>query len=97
MSVIVIINLSAKDESVEEIKKFLKESLPDTRSFEGCQGIQLYVSIESPSKLVLHEKWTSEEAFKKYIAWRAETRALDRLAPMLSETFNPEFYQIIGE
>jgi len=79
------------------IKKFLKESLPDTRSFEGCQGIQLYVSIESPSKLVLHEKWTSEEAFKKYIAWRAETRALDRLAPMLSETFNPEFYQIIDE
>ncbi len=97
MSVIVIINLSAKDEFVEEVKKFLKEKLPDTRSFEGCQGVQLYGSIESPSKLVLHEKWDSEEAHKKYRSWRMETGAEDKLSSMLTETLNLQFYTIIDE
>ena len=97
MSVIVIINLSTKDGSVEEIKKFLKENLPDTRSFEGCQGVQLYGSIESPSKLVLHEKWSTEEAHKKYIAWRKETGAQDKLGSMLSEPLSMQFYNIVDE
>ena len=41
MSVIVIMNLSVKDESLEELKKYFKEILPETRTFEGCQGVQL--------------------------------------------------------
>ncbi len=97
MSIIVIIELSVKDESVEEVKKFLKEKLPDTRSFEGCQGVQLYSSVESPSKLILHEKWDSEEAHKKYRSWRMETGAEDKLGSMLTETLNLQFYTIVDE
>ena len=51
MSIIVIANLSVKEESLEELKKYLKEILPDTRSFEGCQGVQLYENKESPNKI----------------------------------------------
>jgi quinol monooxygenase YgiN len=36
MSVIVIANLSVKEESLEELKEYFKKILPDTRSFEGC-------------------------------------------------------------
>ena len=97
MSVIVIINLSAKDESVEELKKFLKENLPDTRSFEGCQGVQLYSSIESPSTLALPETWESEEAHKKYRSWRRETGAEDKLGSMLTEPLVMQFYDIVDE
>ena len=97
MSVIVIANLSAKEESLEELKKYLKEILPDTRSFEGCQGVQLYENKESPTKLTIHAKWVSEEAQKKYVAWRMETGALNKLMTMLSEPASMPFYNIIDE
>ena len=97
MSIIVIANLSAKEESLEELKKYLKEILPDTRSFEGCQGVQLYENKESPTKLTIHAKWVSEEAQKKYVAWRMETGALNKLMTMLSEPASMPFYNIIDE
>ena len=97
MSVIVIVNLDVKEESVDELKKYFKEILPDTRSFEGCQGVQLYESKESPTKMTIHAKWTSEDAQKKYMSWRIENGSLEKLMPMLSEHPNLEFYDIVDE
>jgi len=97
MSVIVIANLSVKEESLEELKEYFKKILPDTRSFEGCLGVQLYQSQESPTKLTIHAKWTSEEAQKRYMAWRMETGELDKLTPMLSEPPSFQFYNIVDE
>ena len=97
MSVIVIVNMSAKEESLEEIKKYFKEILPETRSFEGCQGVQLYGNKEYPTKLTIHSKWTSEETQKKYMAWRMETGAFDKLTTMLSEPLSMQLYDIVDE
>ena len=97
MSIIVLVNLDVKEKSVEELKKYLKEILPDTRSFEGCQGVQVYESKESPTKMTIHAKWISEEAQKKYMSWRIDTGALDKLMPMLSEQPNLEFHNIVDE
>ena len=97
MSVIVLVNLDIKEEHIDELKKYFKEILPDTRSFEGCQGVQMYESKESPTKIVIHAKWESEEAQKKYMSWRMDMGALDKIIPMLSEAPNLEFYNIIDE
>ena len=56
MSVIVLVTLDVKEESLDELKKYFKEILPDTRSFEGCQGVQLYESKESLTKLTIHAR-----------------------------------------
>ena len=97
MSVIVLVNLNVKKEHIEELKKYFKEILPDTRSFEGCQGVQMYESKESPTKMTIHAKWVSEEAQKKYMSWRMDSGALDKLIPMLSDHPNLEFYNIVDE
>lgn len=97
MSVIVTVSLDVKEDSVDELKKFFKEILPDTRSFEGCQGVQLYESRESPTKMTIHAKWISEEAQKKYMDWRIENGSLEKLMPMLSEHPNLEVYNIVDE
>ena len=97
MSIIVLFNMSAKEESLEEIKKYFKEILPDTRSFEGCQGVQMYENTESPTKLIIHSKWASEEAQKKYGAWRMETGVIDKLTSMLSEPLSIQLYDIVDE
>ena len=97
MSVIVLVNLDIKEEHVDELKKYFKEILPETRSFEGCQGVQMYESKESPTKMIIHAKWESEEAQKKYMSWRMDMGALDKIIPMLSEAPNLEFYNIVDE
>ena len=97
MSVILIANLSVKEESLEEFKKYLKEILPDTRSFEGCQGVQLYENKESITKFTIHAKWVSEDAQKKYMAWRMENGSLDKLTPVLSRPFDMQLYDIVDE
>ena len=97
MSVIVLVTLDVKKESLDELKKCFKEILPDTRSFEGCQGVQLYESKESPTKLTIHARWTSEEAQKKYVSWRMDTVTLDKIIPMLTEPPNLKFYNIVDE
>jgi len=97
MSVIVFVNLDVKEESIDELKKYFKEILPETRTFEGCQGVQLYESKETPTKLTIHAKWVSEEAQKKYMTWRMKTGALEKLTPMLSEPPKMQFYGIVDE
>ncbi len=97
MSVIATVSLDVKEDSVEELKKFFKEILPDTRSFEGCQGVQLYESQESPTKMMINAKWTSEEAQKKYMEWRIENGSLEKLMPMLSEHPNLQLFNIVDE
>ena len=97
MTVIVLVNLNVKEESIDELKTYFKEILPDTRSFEGCQEVQLYQNKESPTKMTIHSKWTSDEAQKKYMSWRIDTGSLDKIIPMLSDHPNLEFYDIIDE
>ncbi len=97
MSIVIIVNLSVKEESLERFKKFLKEILPDTRSFEGCQGVQLYQNKELLTKFTIHAKWASEDAQKKYMAWRMGNGSLDKLTPMLSGPFDMQLYDIIDE
>jgi hypothetical protein len=57
----------------------------------------LYENKEFPTKLTIHAKWVSEEAQKKYVAWRMETGALNKLMTMLSEPASMPFYNIIDE
>lgn len=97
MSVTVIVNISAKEESLEKLKKYFKEILPDTRSYDGCQGVQLYQSQEDPTKLMIHAKWISEEAQKKYIVWRMETGEFDKLNQMITEPPSMQFFNIVDE
>ena len=92
-----MLDLFVKDGSIEELKKFLKENLPETRAFDGCQGVHLYSSDESPLKLVIHEKWNSEDAYKKYLSWRMKTDSINYFLSMLSESLNPQFYHILDE
>lgn len=92
-----MVNLSIKEESVEDFKKFFKEIGPETRSDQGYQGVQLYQNKEFPTKFTIHAKWVSEEAQKKHMTRLMEMGSFDKLQPMLSEPFSMTYYDIIEE
>jgi quinol monooxygenase YgiN len=84
MSTIVLLEMQVKPEAVDEMKAFLKKALPDTRAYDGCQGLDLYGNIDDTGNLVAYERWASRQHYEKYLAWRTETGVADQLGAMLA-------------
>ncbi len=78
MGILIILEVKVKSETIEDLKAFLKEMLPDTRSYEGNQGLDVYFDIEEKDVMVLVEKWQSSEHYHKYHEWRVSTGTLDK-------------------
>jgi quinol monooxygenase YgiN len=84
MSVIVLLEAQVKPEAVDEVKATLKAILPDTRAYDGCQGIDIYGNLEDGGNLVFYECWDSREHYEKYLAWRTETGVMEKLGAALT-------------
>jgi quinol monooxygenase YgiN len=53
MSISRIGEVQAKEGLTDELRNFLISILPDIKSSEGCESVQLYQSAEDPSKFML--------------------------------------------
>lgn len=89
---IVLLEANVKPECVDEVKAFLKEALPDTRAYDGCQGVDIYGNLDESTNLVFYERWDSREHYQKYLNWRAETGVLDQMASKLTGPPNIRYY-----
>lgn len=81
---VVILEMQAKPEAVDGLKAGLKELLPDTRAYDGCQGVDIYQDRDDPGHLVFYERWDSKEHYQKYLNWRTETGAMEQLGKALT-------------
>lgn len=88
MKIMVKFELKAQRDKLEEINTFFKNILPDTRTYEGCEGVFLSSSEEDKNEFVLIEYWQSEIHFDKYLNWRKETGDFDTLGSLLSESLD---------
>ncbi len=91
MSVRIIAELPVKPESVSDMKSLMKEILPDTRAFEGCNKIDVYSNSENESIIVLVEDWDSPEHYERYHEWRVETGVIGKLREMLAGPVRRQF------
>jgi len=83
MGVVVLLEIQVKPEAVNDVKGFMKDNLPDTRSYAGCQGLDVYDNLDETGNIVVYERWDSREQYEKYLAWRTETGTMDRMGTML--------------
>jgi quinol monooxygenase YgiN len=60
------------------------EALVDTRSFDGCESVEVYANADNPDTIVLWEKFATRAHHEAYLAWRIETGLLDMLGPILA-------------
>ncbi len=84
MSVIVLLDLQVKPDAVEQMKKFLKKILPDTRAYDGCQSVDIYGDMDDSGHLVFYERWDSRQQYENYLGWRTETGIVEQLGAMLT-------------
>ena len=96
MSVLVMLEIQVKPEHVSNMKSFLAEVLPDTRAYDGCQGIDVYSNTEDSGNMVAIEHWDSRAHYEKYLAWRTETGVLDKMGAMLAGPPSIRYFERIG-
>jgi quinol monooxygenase YgiN len=95
MSVTVLFEIQSNPESIDALKSTLKNILPDTRSYDGCQGVNVVENQDDPCNVVLIQTWASRQHYEKYLAWRSETGAIETLGTMLSKPPSIRYYDDI--
>ena len=95
MSTILIVEAKIKPEKIDDVKPVFEELLPDTRNFDGCEGINVCFDQDDSNKLVLVEKWVSKERYEKYHHWRVETGTLQKLRELLDGPPSRTFLEIV--
>ena len=84
MSVIAVLEFRLRPETLSEGLPALHEVLQETRTFAGCQSLEVMVDQEDAAHLVVVEHWESMEADEAYRAFRAGAGAPVALGPYLA-------------
>jgi quinol monooxygenase YgiN len=93
MSVMVLLEAPVKAEEISDMKSLLAKMLPETRAYDGCQGIDVFFNTEDEANMVMVEHWDSRQHHEKYLGWRTETGAMDRLGGMLAGPPNIRYFE----
>jgi quinol monooxygenase YgiN len=84
MSVLATADLFIKPNRIDEFLQILHEALPDTRSFQGCEGLDTFVDQDEPGHILFVEKWAQRADHEKNLGWRQEQGMFDVLADFAS-------------
>ena len=83
MSVIVTFDVTAKAGQEDALRTLFKETLPDTRKFEGCISVAIHSENDHPGTVFMVEEWSSRSAYDKYLAWRGERGDFEKLMNLI--------------
>ena len=61
MSVIVTMELTVKPERLQGLKDFFEAVLPDTRAYDGFEGIHVTQDVTDENRVVLIQYWASKQ------------------------------------
>ena len=92
MSVVVVIDLIAKDGHLEPLIEQLHKILPDTRAYDGCLFLKMAV-YEGKNVVALYEEWETKEHQEAYAAWRMEN-GHEFIEPHI-ETFQASYADVL--
>ena len=83
MSIVITFEARAQQGKEQGLLDYFRQSLVDTRSFEGCIEVKLHTEEDSPTTLYMYEEWESKQAYENYLAWRGERGDMEKLMEFL--------------
>ena len=84
MSILVLLEGQVQSDKIADMKAYLAQVYPDTRSYDGCLGIDAHFNVDNPGNMVMVEQWESRGRHEKYLQWRTETGVIDKIVSMLT-------------
>jgi quinol monooxygenase YgiN len=84
VSVIALLDLQLKADSLDAGMAAIHETLTATRAFSGCQGATVLVDSKNAAHVVVYEIWESPDHDRAYREWRASPAGASTLGPVLA-------------
>jgi quinol monooxygenase YgiN len=95
VSVRVILELNLKPEMAEAVKGGMKDTLVDTRAFEGCEGISVIENQDNPTQVLLLERWETREHYEAYLKWRTDRGDMDGIGSVSTEPYKVTYWSTV--
>jgi len=83
MSILVLVELEARDGKADEMVEVLGRTLVDTRARQGCESVNVHRDHANPNSVLLVERWATLEDDAAYRAWRAGDGAVAEMADLV--------------
>ena len=82
MNCLIIVELSAKPDKLEELKELVNVSLPGLRAFDGCISVEVFQEVET-NTLVLVVDFESLDHYDAFLQWTIANGLEEKLEPIL--------------
>lgn len=92
----VILEFKAKKNSIEGIRSFLREILPDTRGYDGCVGLSITQNQDDLTAFAVVEQWDTRKKYEAYLQWRIDSGVMNKLAEMMDGEPSIRFFNYFG-
>ena len=92
MTIMVLLDFDIKEGKLEEFLKILEETLPDTRSYNGCLFLKTCV-YEEQNKICLVEEWETKKHQQAYFKDRVESGIIEEVMQFLTEPPIATYYE----
>lgn len=84
VSILVLLEIDAREGAVDEMVAVLQRSLVDTRARHGCESVTVHRDHDRPDTVLLVERWASRADDDAYRSWRAADGAVLAMAPLVA-------------
>ncbi|PRY18488.1 antibiotic biosynthesis monooxygenase [Kineococcus rhizosphaerae] len=85
VTVIAILELTLKTDSLEQAPAIITETLEATRAFAGNLGCEVTFDVTDETHVAIVERWESLEADDAYRAFRATPEGANRLGSITAD------------
>lgn len=82
MAAVIVVQFKAQEGKLDEMAETFRLVLGETRGFEGCIGLDVYVE-EATHLYTLIEEWESIGHYDAYLQWRIDNGIKDATAHLL--------------
>ena len=82
MKYVVSVDFRCKPESVAAVAELLRSALPETRSYPGCQSLDVYFDTTTHTYTAL-ETWDSADHYRAYLQFRTDQGIAAVVDPLL--------------
>jgi heme oxygenase (mycobilin-producing) len=84
MTVSATLDLHVTPESLESAPALITSVLDQTRAFDGCLGVDVFVDADDPTHFIAIEHWESTEHDAAYREWRTTPEGASALGTIVA-------------
>lgn len=96
MTCLVHIEFRAHPARIDDLVRWLRDILPDTRGREGCISVAVVRNQDDPAVFSFIEQWDSRQHYERYFAWRERQGTLQALAAFVDGDASFRFFDYVG-